>query len=123
VLALAKTIVPAVAALDANDQRELLRVIDDALSIRDPALRMQFLIFLDLLRWAPAARYGRPFDRLTPDRQNRVLHVCEDSGIARLRVGLWGIKTLIFMGYYGNPARWPSIHYAPRDKGNEQLRG
>ena len=117
----AERIVPEIAGLDAQTRAEVVGTVDRALAERPRSLRFQFRAFLFVLRWLPALRYGAPLDRLTPARQDRVLRAFQDSPVPRLRSGLWGIKTLIFMGYYGRPEVWPRIGYAPVPEGNEKL--
>jgi hypothetical protein len=120
-LALARRIVPESASFSAGRQDAMLRIIDDALLKRAAAIRGQFKLFLKLLRLAPVARYGRPLDKLPGDIQDRVLAGLQNSGVARLRAGAWGLKTLVFMGCYGIAERWPELHYSPALRGNELL--
>ncbi len=49
-LVLAKRIVPDIATLPENEQTEVIGRIDDALCTRDPALRLQFLAFLKIIK-------------------------------------------------------------------------
>jgi hypothetical protein len=46
----------------------------------------------------------------------------ESSPVRLLRVGVWGLKTLIFMGYYGQPVIAARTGYTPSLDGNEVLR-
>jgi len=123
ILTLAHRIVPEVSMLERQEQQELVQIIDDSLSLRAPAVRFQFKLFLTMIRWSSVLRYGKALDRLPPGIQDRMLMQFQESPAARLGAGMWGLKTLIFMGFYGSPKRWKQIHYTPSTKGNERLHG
>ncbi len=122
-LAVAGRVVPAVAGLDAAGRERFAAIVGTALAARAPALRRQFTLFLSVLRWAPALRYGASFDRLAPTAQDAVLRWLMDAPLAKLRGGFWGLRALVFMGYYGQPETWGAIAYAPSFAGNERLHG
>ena len=119
----AARIVPEVAGLDAAGMARFVGIVDGALMERPEALRRQFGMLLGVIRWLPLARWGTPFERLTGPQQDRVLGWLEDAPVSKLRAGFWGLKTLVFMGYYGQEEIWPELPYAPRRDGNEVLRG
>jgi len=121
VLGLASRIVPEVADLDAEGEARFRAIVDEALAARPPQVRRQLGLFLTLLRWLPALRYGAPFERLAPARQEAVLAHFHDCPVGRLRQGFWGLKTLVFMGYYGRAEVGEGLGYAPSFKGNERL--
>jgi hypothetical protein len=85
-------------------------------------VRRQFAVFLGVLRWAPMVRYGSRLDRLRTDRQDAVLRWFEDCPVGLLRKGFWGLKAMVFMGYYGQPETHELIGYRPRFDGREGLR-
>lgn len=114
-------IVPELSGLDAAGEARFRAIIDEALAARPPEVRRQLGLFLTLLRWAPALRYGAPFERLGAARQDAVLAWFHDCPIGRLRQGFWGLKTLVFMGYYGRAEAGAGIGYAPSFTGNERL--
>ena len=114
-------IVPALGDLDDVGRRAVEGIVTKAIAARPPALRRQLTLFLNLVQWAPLARYGRPFDRLSAAQQDGVLRWFQDAPIAALRSGFWGVKTLVFMGYYGRPEVGDSIGYRPSRHGNEWL--
>jgi hypothetical protein len=66
-------------------------------------------------------RFGRPFDRLAPARQDAVLRWFQDAPVRRLRQGFWGVKTLIYMGYYLRADIGAEIAYHPSRSGNDRL--
>ena len=114
---------PAVAGLDAAGRERFAAIVGKALSERPAALRRQFALFLTVLRWAPVLRFGAPFDRLAPAAQDAVLRWLMDAPLAKLRGGFWGLRALVFMGYYGQLETWGTIGYAPSFAGNERLHG
>ena len=110
---LAARIVPETADLDAEGRDRFFGIIDDALASREASVRKQFATFLGLLKWAALPRYGAPFDKLSADRQDAVLRWFEDCPVALLRSGTWGLKAMIFMGYYGQPETNHLVGYRP----------
>jgi hypothetical protein len=118
---LAARIVPESAELDAAGMSRFFGLIDGALLERPPSVRRQFGIYLGLLRWAPLARFGGPFEKLSVDRQNAVLRWFESCPVDLLRAGFWGLKVLIFMGYYGQPETNAVVGYAPERDGRAGL--
>jgi hypothetical protein len=119
---LAARIVPETGALDAAGWSRFLAIVDNALQERKPAVRRQFGVFLGVLRWAPAVRYGSRLDGLSAGRQDAVLRWFEDCPAGLLRKGFWGLKAMVFMGYYGQPETHELIGYRPRFDGREGLR-
>jgi len=118
----AERIVPELAGLDAEGMARFVGIVDGALMGRPPALRRQFGTLLGVIRWMPLFRWGTSFERLPGHRKDRVLRWMENAPLTRLRAGFWGLKTLVFMGYYGRPEVWPELPYEPRRNGNEVLR-
>jgi hypothetical protein len=109
----AETITPEVAALDAAGRARMTAIIDAALMERDAATRSKIGSFLTLIRIAPVIRYGRTFGGLDAGRRNGVLRWFESCPVGLLRKGFWGLKVLVFMGYYGQEETWSEIGYAP----------
>ncbi|MCU0302798.1 MAG: gluconate 2-dehydrogenase subunit 3 family protein [Thermoanaerobaculales bacterium] len=118
----AETVTPEVASLDAARRARLLAIVDDALLDRQPSVRRQLGTFLSVIRLAPLVRYGRSFDRLDGARRTAVLRWFESCPVALLRKGFWGLKALVFMGYYGQPEHWAEIGYAPDFDGRPGVR-
>ena len=118
----AETVTPETAALDAGGRARMLDIVDGALMDRDPAVRRQFGTLLGVIRLAPLLRWGRPFDRLDGDRRSAVLRWFESCPIGLLRKGFWGLKVMVFMGYYGRQASWNEIGYAPVNDASGLLR-
>lgn len=118
---LAARIVPETAELDSAAMGRMIGLIDEALLERPPSVRRQFGTYLGLLRWAPLARFGGSFENLSTDRQDAVLRWFESCPVGLLRAGFWGLKVLIFMGYYGQPETNAVVDYAPQRDGRVGL--
>ena len=118
---LAARIVPETTELDAAGLSRFFGIVDEALQDRRASVRRQFGIFLGVLRWVPLARYGRPLDKLQAERQDAVLRWFEDCPVSILRKGFWGLKAMIFMGYYGQPETNEIVGYAPELDGRARL--
>jgi len=118
---LAARIVPETTELDAAGLSRFFGIIDGALQDRPATVRRQFATFLGVLRWVPAARFGRPFEQLRSECQDAVLRWFEDCPVSILRKGFWGLKAMIFMGYYGQPETNELVGYAPDLDGKARL--
>lgn len=117
----ARRVVPEVAELDTHALTRFFTIIDDTLSQRPAPLRRQLAGFLGLIRWLPVIRYGKPFEGLHPARQDAVLRWLQECPIGLLQKGFWGLKTMIFMGYYGHREIWEELGYTPVRDGNNRL--
>lgn len=120
--AIVSTVVPAAEKLDDSGWQEVDRLVLDSLAQRPRALRRRLRLFLALIQWAPALRYGRPFTSLDAERRARVLARLQDHPIDLIRVGFWGVRTLALLGYYGRAAAARAIGYRPRPDGWKAFR-
>lgn len=98
--AVATTVVPESASLDDSGWADLYAVIDNALAEREPGMQRQLLVFLRLLQLLPIVRHGKPLTRLGARERTRFLASVERAPLLLMRRGIWGVRTLIFMGYY-----------------------
>ena len=98
--AVAVTVVPETSSLRPEVWSELERVVEDAIARRPVVLQRQLVSFLRLIEYLPLARYGRRFSRLSPARRTRVLDQLQNAPVLLLRRGFWGLRTLVFMGFY-----------------------
>lgn len=121
VFAVAGRVAPASRDLTPAARADFLRLIDRVLAPRRPLEVLQLRLFLHVVRWLPLLRYGRPFESLTPARQDDFLGWLERAPAPLLRQGFWGLKTLIFLGQYGRPEAGAAAGYAPSWEGNERL--
>jgi hypothetical protein len=120
-LSLAARMVPGSTTLTPAGREAFQRLIAGTLSTRPAAVQRQFGLFLGVLRWAPALRYLRRFDGLDGARQDVVLRWFQHCPLALIRSGFWGVRTLVFLGWYGQPDAGASIAYTPSMDGNAVL--
>jgi hypothetical protein len=120
--AVVSTIVPEAAALDDQGWQDLHQVVEALLRDRPESLKRQLRMFLGVIQWLPVVRYGRPFTRLHPAARTRVLRHLENDRIQKVRVGFWGLRTIVLAGYYGRPQAAQAIGYDASVRGWEALR-
>jgi hypothetical protein len=120
--AVVSTIVPEAAALDGRGWHDLHQVVEALLRDRPESLKRQLRFFLGAIQWLPVVRYGRPFTRLNDAARTRVLAHLENDPIQKVRVGFWGLRTIVLAGYYGRPQAADAIGYAASARGWEALR-
>ncbi len=109
--AVAETVVPEVASLGPDEWREVCTVIERALAARPEATRGQLVTFLRLVEFLPLVRLQGRFSRLSPERRREELERLERSRTLLFRRGMWGVRTLVFMGYYTRPAVQAALGY------------
>lgn len=120
--AVVSTIVPEAAALDGQGWQDLRQTIEALLRDRPESLKRQLRMFLGAIQWLPVIRYGRPFTRLSPGTRTRVLAHLQSDRMQKIRVGFWGLRTIVLAGYYGRPQAAQAIGYAASPRGWEALR-
>ncbi len=98
---MAATIVPEAAELDESGWRELESIVSGALSTRPRAVVRQLILFIRVAQWLAVIPYLRPFTRLGPAARRAHLARLERAPLLLIRRGFWGLRTLVFMGYYG----------------------
>ena len=120
--AVVSTIVPEAAALDGQGWHDLHQVVEALLRDRPESLKRQLCMFLGAIQWLPVVRYGRPFTRLHLAARTRVLAHLENDRIQTVRVGFWGLRTIVLAGYYGRPQAAQAIGYLATARGWEARR-
>ncbi len=120
-LAVGARVVPETASLDAAGRTAWRAVIADALGDRPEAMRRQLRAFLGIVERGPVVRFGAPFTRLDPARQDSVLRWLQDGPVELFRKGFWGVKALVLMGYYARPEAAAEVGWTPSFAGNEHL--
>lgn len=120
-LTVADRIVPEMAEMDQAGRERFLEIVEATLMTRSPSIRRQFGVFLNILNLSPIPTRFRSLMRLSPEARDLMLRKFQYSSSKLLRIGLWGLKTLIFMGYYGQEAVKRKIGFTPSLQGNEKL--
>ena len=115
------TMVPATSALSAAELDRVLDRVDARLALEDPGLRRQLRLFVRVVWWLPVLTSFRTFGGLPPARREAFLLRLQDGPVPKLRVGLWGLRTLLYLGWYGDPAVQEGLGYRPDARGWEAL--
>ena len=117
--ALAVTIVPEAVSLDARAWDDLERIVEEGLASRPAAIRRQLRFLVRLLDLLPVFRFGRTFRSLDPSRRTAFLLAVQDAPVLLLRRGFWGLRTLVYMGYYSRQEARDAIGYRADARGWE----
>jgi len=121
-LCLANRIVPESTGAPAQVTTSLLAAVDEELRPRPRLQQLEFKLLLFAIRWMTLPFTLHRFERLAAERQDRWLRFLEDAPITLLRVGIWGLKTLVFLGYYTQDGVGRRILYVPsKAEGNVLL--
>lgn len=112
-LRLAERIVPETASSPPAVRQRLVTIVDDLLGRQPPGQQFQFKLLLFALRWMTVPFTLHRLESLPPNWQDYILRRLEGAPLTILRVGIWGLKTLVFMGYYGQEVVTTGIHYEP----------
>jgi hypothetical protein len=115
--AVVTTIVPEAKQLDEGSWSDLEGLVERALRDRPAALLRQVRFFLRAIQWVPVSRYGHTFNSLSGVQRQRFLSYLQDHWVERIRCGFWGLRTLIFLGYYGRPEAAKAIGYGAHPRG------
>jgi len=120
--AVAGTIVPEAQSLDERAWTELESAIDTGLQTRPDSMRRQLRIFVRAIDVLPLFRFAKRFRALDPAQRTQFLLALQDSSLLLIRRGFWGLRTLVFMGYYGREEAQRAIGYRADPRGWEARR-
>lgn len=98
--AVAQSVVPELQAVGAEQWREIEDEIERALADRPNVVRRQLASFLHLVDWWSRLRHGRSLTKLDPFKRTALLQGLERHPLPAIRRGIWGLRTLVFLGYY-----------------------
>ncbi|HEX9161071.1 MAG TPA: hypothetical protein VF980_05120 [Thermoanaerobaculia bacterium] len=115
--AIATSIVPEAEHLDENGWLELESIVERGLASRPESIRKQLRLFVRALNVLPLFRFGRTFRALDRQQRTKFLHGVEGAPLLLLRRGFWGLRTLVFMGYYSREAARAEIGYRADARG------
>lgn len=115
----ATAVVPEAESLDARDWEAVESIVEQALASRPARVRRQLVLFLRLLSLLSLPRHGRRFAALSKSARISLLDELQRSRITLLRRGTWGVRTLVFMGYYARPEAAAAIGYRADPRGWE----
>ena len=118
---IAETMAPPIAQLGDAAWIDVVGRIDARLRAEPAALQRQIRLFVRILHILPIFFALTTFGGLGAERRLRFLQALQDCPIQKLRVGVWGLRTLVFLGYYTDPAVQAGLGYRPRLDGWEGL--
>lgn len=105
------TMVPEAAVLGDDEWRNAAAIIAHALAARPASVRRQLAAFLRALDVVAFVRYGRSLRTASTEQRRALLESLSHSRLLALRRGVWGVRTLAFMGYYARPEAAREIGY------------
>jgi hypothetical protein len=115
--ALGNVVLPRPDALSEEGWERAEAVIESALAQRPAGVKRQIRLFLRVVNLLPVATTGRTLVGLPPDGRAKFLERLERSRFMLLRRGLWGVRTLAFMGYYTQEPVRQAIGYRASPEG------
>ena len=115
--AMGSVVLPHPDALDAEGWKQAEAIIESALAPRPSGVKRQLRLFLRLLNLMPLPSSGRTFEKLSLEKRAAFLARLQRSRLKPLRRGLWGVRTLLFMGYYTQAPVRGRIGYAADPRG------
>ena len=86
-------------------------VVDWALQRMPEHLRKKFLLFFMVTEFLGFFFGGKPFTKNDEARKDKQLKWMENGPIKLFRMGFFGVKTYICMGYYTREDIWPTFDY------------
>ena len=119
---IAEVVVPETRSMSEAEWGEFGVTIEHALARRPAAMRRQLGMFLRILNLLAFLRTGRSLNKLEFAQRTVFLESIENSKVLLFRRGFWGVRTLVFMGYYARPARATELGYAAMPRGWELRR-
>jgi len=120
--ALAEVFVPETAAASPATWDRLEAVVESALAGRPPAIRRQVILFIRVLNGLARLRTGRALTGLDLPRRTALLEGLSKAPVLLVRRGVWGLRTLVQMGYYTQPEVQAAIGYRATAAGWEARR-
>jgi hypothetical protein len=119
--AIAAVVVPESADLDDRAWHEMEALVLDSLSLRPPPLQRKLRLFVHAVEWLPVLSYRKRFSALDSESRAAFLSRLQEHRIDAIRVGFWGLRTLVFLGYYGRATGANEIDYDPHPSGWDAL--
>jgi hypothetical protein len=120
--ALATSFVPETAGASDVQWAVLEARVEQALSVRPQATRRQLGLFVTLLAAAARVRYRTALTSLDPARRIVLLEWFGRSPVLRFRLGIWGLRTLIMLGWYTQPSVIEALGYRADPAGWDAIR-
>lgn len=120
--AIATAVVPEAERLDEAGWAEVERLVEKMLEARPAPVKRQLRLFIRAIGLLPLFRRGKRFTSLSASERRSFLSAIEESPAVLLRRGFWGIRTLVYLGYYARPEAGREIGYRAHPGGWEARR-
>jgi hypothetical protein len=114
---IARAVVPEADSLDESGWASFERLLEGAVSSRPAGVVRQLRAFLLILGFIARVRYGRGLAELPPREAGGILEQLAASRLLLLRRGVWGLKTLVLLGYYADDRRARALGYGASPAG------
>ena len=109
--ALAVSFVPETARATEPQWAELEATVTQAIAVRPPALSRQLALLVHALDGIAWLRFGRGVARLAPEQRAALLEALATSRLLLVRRGIWGLRTLVLLGWYTQPTVTAALGY------------
>ena len=109
--AIMTAVVPEAAALSDDEWRAAAAIIGRAIAMRPRGVRRQLGVFVRALDVVALVRHGRGLRALSAAERTALLESLSRSRVLAIRRGVWGVRTLAFMGYYARPEAARAVGY------------
>ncbi|HJR35688.1 MAG TPA: hypothetical protein VJ817_12105 [Gemmatimonadales bacterium] len=119
---LAISFIPEIAGATAAQWSELEERIAQALAARPAAVRRQLGLFVRVLEAASRIRYRAGLAALDSGRRTALLEAFAGSPLLLFRRGIWGLRTLVMLGWYTQPSVVSALGYRASPAGWEARR-
>jgi hypothetical protein len=120
--AFAQCFIPETARATDSQWLALESAVATALAARPARLRRQILLFVRLIDLTARARYRSGFAGLGAARGTALLEGLSASRVLLFRRGVWGLRTLVMLGWYTDPAVIAALGYRASAAGWEARR-
>ena len=120
--ALVVTFVPEACDLTPESWAEGESLVEEMLARRPASVRRQLRLLIRALDLQALLFRGRRLARLDPASRTRMLEGLQDSSVLALRRGVWGLRTLAFLLYYGRADGREAVGYGATAAGWEENR-
>ena len=110
-LAIAARIIPEDENSESAGNIKTAAVVDWTLQKIPSDIRKKIVLFLKVINVLTFFKYFKSFEKLSDEKQDSFLRWLESHKISLFRMGFFGIKTYVCMGYYTREEMWDSIDY------------
>ncbi len=117
--ALVITFVPEAKDLDERGWADAEAISERFLATKPEKIRRQVLLLIRLLDFLPLLRWGKRFTALDAERRLGFLESLQNAPLLLLRRGVWGLRTIAFMGYYARAEASAALGYRADKRGWE----